>query len=233
MRIEPEIVAVDAVLVGNFNPAIFTPAWFELHALLPKSVIASAKLKIAHSQVTAFSTDWLSLNVLPDRFIVNTSLAPYVRVRDLVVRMFKEHLFHTPLRAFGINLDVHFQVESFTKRDQIGRILAPVGPWVSLGQNLRLDGKHGGMTSLTMSQTDPEGRPEGGRINVTVEPSNRIGHGALGIYVRVNDHYAIDKTGPGTTESLIDLFENNFDGSLRRSDDIVDHIMSLSASQEV
>ena len=37
------------------------------------------------------------------------------------------------------------------------------------------------MTSLTMTQVDPEGRLPVGRINVKVEPSNRIGQGRLGV----------------------------------------------------
>ena len=85
------------------------------------------------------------------------------------------------------------------------------------------------MTSLTMSQIDPEGRPTGGRINVKVEPSTRIGQGRLGVYVQVNDHYAIDDAIPGAGKRLIGLLEDNFDTSLSRSNSIVGHIMSLTA----
>ena len=85
------------------------------------------------------------------------------------------------------------------------------------------------MTSLTMSQVDPEGRPKGGRINVKVEPSKRIGQGLTGVYVQVNDHYANDDAGPGAGVRLIGLLEDNFDTSIRRSNSIIDHIMSLAA----
>ena len=233
MRIEPEISGVSVVLLGEFNPAIFTPAWFAMHGLLPESAAESAMLEVAHQRVTAFSTDWLRLEVTHNRFSINTLQAPYIRLRDLVARVFKEHLYHTPLNAFGINRDVHFQVSSLTVRDRMGRTLAPVEPWGTWRHALGLDGESGGMTSLTMSQNDPEGRPKGGRINVKVEPSNRIGQGRLGVYVQVNDHYAINDTGPGTGERLMKLFEDNFDTSLSRGDDIVDHIMSLAMSQEV
>ena len=233
MRIEPEISGVSVVLLGEFNPAIFTPAWFAMHGLLPESAAESAMLEVAHQQVTVFSTDWLRLEVTHNRFLINTLQAPYIRLRDLVARVFKEHLYHTPLNAFGINRDVHFQVSSLTVRDRMGRTLAPVEPWGTWRHALGLDGERGGMTSLTMSQIDPEGRPKGGRINVKVEPSNRIGQGRLGVYVQVNDHYAINDTGPGTGERLMKLFEDNFDTSLSRGDDIVDHIMSLAMSQEV
>lgn len=232
MRIEPEISGVSIVLLGQFNPAIFTPAWFAMHGILPKSVEANAKLQIAHPQVTVFASDWLQLEVATDRFRVETLQAPYIRLRDLVVRVFKEHLHHTPVNAFGINRDVHFQVSSVAARDRIGRTLAPVEPWGDWKHSLGSGGQHGGMTSLTMSQVDPEGRPKGGRLNVTVEPSNRIGHGRAGVYVRVNDHYSIDDSGPGALERLMELFEADFEASLKRSDILIDHIMSMAVSRE-
>lgn len=131
MRIEPEISGVRVVLLGQFNPAIFTPAWFAMHAILPTNIEANAKLQIVHPQL------------------------------------------------------------------------------------------------------DPEGRPKGGRINVTVEPSNQIGQGRAGVYVRVNDHYSINDSGPGALDRLMELFEKDFETSLRRSDGLIDHIMSLAASRKV
>lgn len=232
MRIEPEISGVNVVLLGDFNPAIFTPAWFALHGLLPEGVADSAELHVAHQQVTEFVADWLRLQVAVESFFVETLQAPHIRLRDLVVRIFKEHLYHTPIRAFGINRNIHFRVQDLAERDRIGRTLAPVEPWGTWGQNLGLDGKQGGMTSLTMTQVNPEGRPNGGQINVTVEPSHRIGEGRTGVYVRVNDHYATDHANLGTAERLLDLFENSFDTSLERSNGIIDHIMSLAKPKE-
>ena len=96
-----------------------------------------------------------------------------------------------------------------------------------------MDGEHGGMTSLTMTQVDPEGRPAGGRINVKVEPSIRIGNGRTGVFVGVNDHYAADDARPSAAGRLMDLLEGNFQTSLSRSEQIIDHIMSLVANREV
>ena len=83
-----------------------------------------------------------------------------------------------------------------------------------------------------MTRNAVEGRPAGGAINITIEPSNRIGEGLSGVYVRVNDHYAIDGTDPGTGERLMGLLESNFDASLERSHGIIDHIVSLAKQQE-
>lgn len=234
MRIEPEIDGVDVALLGDFNPAIFTPAWFALNDLLPESAAAGADLQIAHQQLTAFNTDWLRLQVMTDRFSAGTSQAPHVRLHDLVVRVFKEHLHHTPLSAFGINREVHFRVRNLAARDRMGRTLAPVDPWGAWGRCLGADGLQGGMTSLTMSRIDPAGRPAGGRVNVTVEPSGRIGEGRFGVRVFVNDHYAIDNaSGPGAGGRLMELFTGNFEASLERSEGIIDHLMSLATNQEV
>ena len=85
------------------------------------------------------------------------------------------------------------------------------------------------MTSLTMRQLNPEGRPPDGQINVTVEPSNKVGEGHLGVYVRINDHYVIEDVKSHTTTSeFVKLLEDNFEESLRSADKIIDHLMSLT-----
>ena len=227
MRIEPAIADVSVVLLGNFNPAIFTPAWFGWQGLLTKGIADSATLKGAHPRLTVFEADWLRVRVEPERFIASTAQSPYVRLQDLVVRTFQEHLPHTPVRSMGINRNVHFSVSNMEMRDRLGRQLAPTEPWGDWGKKLEPDGRHGGMQSLTMTQINPDDRPPGGQINVTIEPSRRISERVTGIYVQVNDHYAGDQD-QGKADKIINLLKRNFDESLRRADEIVDHIMSLT-----
>ena len=97
MRITPQMDTVSVAVVGYFNPAIFTPAWFALHELLPQGAATSAELNLAHPEITQFQSDWLNLQVTRDRFVAQTTQAPYIRVCDLAVRVFKDHLPHTPL----------------------------------------------------------------------------------------------------------------------------------------
>ena len=94
-------------------------------------------LEVAHRQVTVFSTDWLHLQVTSDRFMADTSQAPHVRVRDLAVRVFKEYLYHTPLKAMGINRNVHFRVDSLAERDRIGPNARPARTLGALGSGAR------------------------------------------------------------------------------------------------
>lgn len=228
MRIDPEIVGVDIVLLGDFNPAIFSPKWFSANELLPEEAAEDADLQVAHRELTSFSADWLRLQVTRERFTAGSTQAPFVRLRDLVHRLFREHLFHTPLRAFGINLSAHFLVDSFATRDRIGNTLAPLEPWGPWREQLDLDGRHGGMTSLRMSQSKPSGRDPGGQVNVLVEPSARVGRDSgRGVFVSINDHFAGKADLTGTTEKLMATLAAEFEGSLGRSRGIVDRIMSL------
>lgn len=228
MRIEPALSGVDVVFLGQFNPAILTPAWFAMHELLPCDV-DFATLLAAHPDVTAFSADWLRLHVTKDQFRIHTSQSPHVRLCDLALRVFGEHLHHTPLNALGINRQVHFRVRNMAERDRIVRTLAPVAPWGSWAGALGSDGDHGGPTSLTMTQVSPNDRPEGDRINVTVEPSAFVGNDRTGVYVRVNDHFVRPHDDGAGTRQLTALLKKHFESSIRFSDEIIDHVMSLSA----
>lgn len=105
---------------GLSTRRFFTPAWFVLHELLPEAAAEHADLEVAHPQLAKFSTEWLRLEATPDRFPATTQEGPYVRVRDLVVRVFSEYLPHTPVTVVGINRDVHFRAPSAEARDRWG-----------------------------------------------------------------------------------------------------------------
>ena len=230
MRISPEISAASVVLLGNFNPAIFTPAWFGWHELLPETTIEIAELKIAQPQITAFDADWVQLNVVTERFSVSTLQPPLVRLQDLVVRIFREKLPHTPLHSMGINRQIHFVVGNQDERDRIGRLLAPIDPWGNWGSSLQPNGSRGGMTSITMTEVNVEGRPTGGRRNVTVQPSTRVGEEHNGVYVEVNDHFTVeDRESKKASSEVIDLLERNFEDSIKFAEEVIDHLMSLTS----
>lgn len=228
MRIQPELSGVDIVVLGDFNPTIFSPRWFSANGLIRASLADSAQVQVIHQEVSDFVADWLHIQVMRDRFHAETSQAPFVRLRDLVLRIFSEYLPHTPLRAFGINFYVHFLVDSPSIRNQIGTTLAPVEPWGPCRESLDLDSASGGMTHLQMSQLAPGGRNPGGQVNVRVEPSARVGLSGTGIFVSVNDHFAGSSTSPEVADSLMEILGEEFGQSLERSEGIVDQVMSLA-----
>lgn len=231
MRIVPEISSMQIVLLGKFNPAIFTPAWFAHNKLLREGLDESAQVQVIHPQIAAFTADWLSLQVTNDQFRAETQQAPYARLCELVVRTFSECLHHTPLTAFGINRNVHFLVSDPEARTRMEKILVPPEPWSPLQEVLGLDSGHGGMAAVQVSHRRPKGRREGGQINVTVQPSVLVGEGRTGVFVGVNDHFVADQP-EGSAQHLMSVLGAEFNSSRNRSDEIIDHIMSLTESED-
>lgn len=229
MRIEPEISSLAIVLVGNLNPRIFTPDWFARNGLFTAKQTEAAEIEVIHAEIAAFKMEWLALRVEQKRFITETTEAPYVRLSDLVVRTFKEFLPHTPIGRLGINCGVHFDVGSFEARERIGEQLAPKEPWGEWGPMIAAgEGEqHGGMLSLVMEQRKVDDRAKG-YIRAKIEPSTKIKEGRTGIFIEINDHYEVENADAVVgAEEIIRILENNIEGSIKRSDWIIDQIMKL------
>jgi hypothetical protein len=229
LRIEPRLSGASIVLVGNFNPAIFSPAWFLRNDLITVDEHDATQTHIVHPQIAQFQTEWFQLTVDLEKFSISTAQDPPIRICDLTLRTFTEFLPHTPLTRIGINRQVHFSVGSQDRRDSIGYRLAPPEAWGEWASAIRSGQgpRHGGMTSLTMQQRDLDDR-EAGHISATVQPSTAI-KGECGVYVQVNDHYefapATLLTGAGR---IMEILRTRFDSSQARSDWIVDQIMALA-----
>jgi hypothetical protein len=204
------------VLVGDFNPKIFQPAWFGAQELIQSAEVESAKIDIVHSEVVIFTLDWLRLEITRDRFSAGTQQEPFEEVvRDLVVGTFRT-LRHTPLRMLGINQEAHFRLDSEDRWHAIGHALAPKAIfWEGL-----IDKP--GTASLTVTGPRPDGIK--GQVSVTVEPS-RIFH--PGLYIRVNDHFDCgggSEYAPGA-DKIIDILESCWVESRKRSSNIFEHLM--------
>ena len=64
-----EIEGVSIVLLGDFNPKIFQPAWFAAQELIRKEEAESAEIEVIHPEVVVFSLDWLRIQVTRNRWI--------------------------------------------------------------------------------------------------------------------------------------------------------------------
>ena len=228
MLIEPEINAVSLVLLGNLNPIIFTPAWFARHGLITDTQADTAEVEIIHPQVAQFNAAGLSILVETGKFQVLTTEAPFVRLSDLVQRVFGELLPHTPLGRMGINRDAHFNVGQEI-RDHIGECLAPPSAWGDWGKKISASkgSKHGGVRSIIMEDQDPGDR-DAGYVRVTVQPSNAIPNNS-GIFIGVNDHYALSEAqaAPDALGTLRFLQNNAFDRAMQRADELTDIVLRL------
>ncbi|WP_341918934.1 hypothetical protein [Hydrocarboniphaga effusa] len=229
MRIEPAITSVSIVLLGQFNPAIFTPAWFSRYDILPATEADSASSVFVHSEVTQFSVERADVYVDMQKFMVSSKRAPWIQLHDVVLKTFGEYLVHTPIHQMGINKYVHFEAGSIAARDAVGEALAPQAPWASL------DAVTNGMTTpgskglLSLRRLVAQGLPDRprGNVNARVEPSAELKSGT-GIFVEVNDHFeVVDRSEVSGASSVMELLQGVFEHSLERSDAVIDSVMAL------
>ena len=225
MIFQPEISACSIVLIGQFNPAIFHPAWLHSNSIEQINSEFTGDL-ITLRDFARFSIETRSYLVQTDRFQLATSTAPWVKILDITTKNFREHLNHTPITAFGINKEVHFRLSSWTARVRLGRTLAPVEPWGKFGQDMDVEQRNltGGLQSLTMKR---KSIVHGSRFetNVTIEPSSKISDGT-GVYMRVNAHHSIEGVSDGYgSEEAMSLLAERFEPTLEESETIFNTIM--------
>jgi|SRR3990172_3463060 len=210
---KPKVQGHNIVLIGNFNPKIFQPAWFGAEGLLSKQETEKANIQIIHPDVVIFSIEeLLKLEVTRERFVLSTTQEPYDEViRDLALGTFRL-LRHTPIIKMGINRDMHFQIESEKKWHEIGHKLAPKELWRDILENP-------GMRTLTMEESKRRDDGLKGYIRVKIEPSNKV---YLGVFFSINDHFETQE--PSSTvgsDEIIDILSSSWEKSCKRSKSII------------
>jgi hypothetical protein len=211
------------VLLGNFNPSIFSPAWFARYGLLTDEQVAAAEVTVVHPEVSIFTADWVEIRVENQRFQAQSSISP-IQIRDLVLKTFVDYLPHTPIHSLGINRQAHHKLPSAEHRMRFGRALAPLAPWGEWGQEMEKSESPAGVLSLTMYQPRTD-RPKG-HLQITAQPSQRIAR-AFGVFFQVNDHYEVaSRENLAGCEEIMQLLDKNFESSLERSDRILDQVLT-------
>ncbi len=206
----PAVEGVAVVLLGDFNPAIFQPAWFAAQGLLRNEEGTGATIELIRPEIVRFSLEWLQLEVVRDRFVAITVQGLSTEtLRDLVVGTFRI-LAHTPVRSMGINREIHVRSDSDADWHTVGDRLAPKEIWDGLLSKP-------GMRNLVMEGVRDDGHP--GYIRVFAEPSQRV---RPGVFFRVNDHFDIEgyKSEQGAAP-VVKILEEQFDASRQRSDRLI------------
>lgn len=201
-----EIEGTSVVLIGSFNPAIFSPLWFEHEGLLPKSEADAAQVQVISPVVAQFSVGWLVAQVLPERCTLTvTSADRRPLLQDLALGVFRL-LSHTPVAAAGFNHDAHFALGSPERYHQFGHALVPKafleGHMVAPGTRL-----------VAIEGQRDDGRR--GSVNLQVEPSFSVPNG---LFIRVNDHFQLSSQADATgTAELIVLLRDAWGESVQRA----------------
>ena len=227
MKIEPEHSSCSIVLLGTFNPAIFQPAWLNLTGV-EDNIDDPTEIRIIHRDIANFTVGVRNYFVDKERFQIESASAPWVNLLDVVSKIFGENLIHTPIRAFGVNMTVHFRLPSHDAQMQLGRKLAPVEPWGRFGKEMLNSDKNlpGGLHKLTMRLPRVH---DGIRIdtNATVEPSPLI-TGNLGVSTNVNHHHVpSDFKEEDGSDYIVSALKDRFQKCLDEADGIINDIMQV------
>jgi hypothetical protein len=238
MPYETEILGASVVLLGQFNPAIFSPAWLAKTGVISEEEAAAAEKPVTHPQIAHISIEHLTIGVETGRFSVSVTSDPIVRVLDITVQLFRDLLSHTPLRAFGINYSEDWRVESFQKRLALGRALAPIGPWGAWGESLNSDDpdRTGGLLELVMKKPfAPEGdgaTKMEGHQRVSIGPSSEIKDKYRSVSMSVNHHRELAPENSEGALRVIDLAEREFDGAIADAKKLIKHIQEFTEQLE-
>ena len=238
----PEFTTVTQVLTGVFDPDTFSPAALADQKAISRKDAAIAKFKtLAPGTLIHFELLWGEILVTNDRVQVSTTEAPYVRVCDFAIKALSDRASEPHVKAFGINVESHFDVGSVKARDDIGVKLAPPEAWGTWGRAMRtsLTGapeKHGGMFRLQMRMPFAE-NDVAGWLDVTAGPSERIAN-STGVFLRTNHHHMVSRRTvapdapkndkqPALSEGrlLLAALSERFDGSVANAEKIFHEVI--------
>ncbi len=211
------------VLIGRFNPAIFQPTWLREMGIEHDIPETDPNLLI-FKNLANFTIGSHAYYVQTNRFQLTTTVAPWVSILDVAVKIFRENLPHTPVSAFGINRSVHFKLPSIAARTRLGRKSAPIEPWGKYGCEMNSGTSEtvpGGLQSLPMrcNKIKNDLHIE---TNVTIEPSSRIDDN-IGVYMHVNEHHEVTGQSPVRgSEQSIAILQNCFELAIEDADRIID-----------
>ena len=219
-----EVNSASIVLTGSFNPAIFQPEWFVRQNLMPAQEGEKAEIKVIAPQVCEFHTERFIIQVTGERFAAfSKPAANPAPLRDLVAGTFFI-LEHTPLKALGLNRDMHFALPSSSEDlwNRVGDTVAPKEIWRKV-----LHGHIGLRTLLLQAEIPdyPDKTQQQQRLNVRLEPSGSV---KFGIFIQTNEHHEAPKESP--SGYLIDRIRKRWEGAYSYAAEIADYILTATIS---
>jgi hypothetical protein len=232
MAEETDIVEAAIVLIGKFNPAIFSPAWFAKNGVISDGELEAAETVAVHPQISRFVVEHLTVNVEPEKMSVSVTTEPTIRILDMILQLFRDLLPHTPVTAFGINYAEHWRLDDWRRRVALGRALAPPEPWGAWGERLESDDPETVAGLIQLVLLEPYKDAPGAR-RVDVGPSTEIADKHRGVYVKVNHHRDVDLKEADGAIPAVRLIEEEFDSAIKASKGIINDLRAYAEKLEI
>jgi hypothetical protein len=229
---------IGVILIGSFDPDAV-----RAQKLAESGVIRAADLEtleyrgLLQGQISDYSLGWCSILVTRDRFAVESSQPPYVKICDLILKSLNELMPTAVASMFGINMSYKMNFSDSAARDRFGVRLVPPGEWGEWGKRISKqieEGKverHGGMFQATMREQPIDGREAGWRdVQIIADTPTSLGM-VGGTALTVNDHFQLDltrhpegadaaETARRRTSALLQILSEQFQGSIDQSESI-------------
>ena len=229
-----EIFRAQIVLVGDFNPPIFSPEWLNANGLLGDDDTTDAKEHeslVISPTISRFETEWFSLQVIQQQFVLASKGPVTPLIRDLAIGIFTL-VDQTPVSGIGHNFWADYKMPSAQEWHKVGDILAPKKIWRSVNPD---ENQSIGMSDLTI-EIDPVKRCEvnttGQKVRLTVAYSRQIQNG---VSFFINNHYPISPDKIMKTSSArsgVDLISKRWETDLQESKRMFDGVLSEVAKVE-
>lgn len=210
---------ITVVLLGDFNPKIFHPMWFANHGVLREAEATEATIEVVHSDVCSFSTEWLTVQVLRDRFTAAIKAdVYYAHLGDLVANVFTL-LSHSPIRQMGLNTTFRLHFKSVDDWHSFGHLILPKSPWSGVLATP-------GLRNVTVQGSRDDNHV--GNLNITVEPDSALAGDAM---LRINDHFEGSKPkqekGEPTSDArwALEILKEDFQASNKRAWSLVNKLV--------
>ncbi len=194
MAYTAEILGSSIIVVGDFNPAIFSPDWLERNSLIGTEDADAAREgtegreMIVSKQVATFETGWFALQVVDNRLSLASKGGLSPAFKDLAVGII-QLVPHTPVVAVGLNFMGDFKPKSEDDYYRVGDVFAPKAIWNALYPD-----HMAGLAELTiLLQQGVRGKPPETKDEkrITVRPSAKIKYG---VHLSFNDHRDVRAT---------------------------------------
>lgn len=204
----PTYREANIVVVGNFNPAIFQPAWLRKHDLLPEYELLNAETTphalVVASEYAALSFTSLRLEVYRERWILTTERPDWAADLGGLATSILSKLPETPVKAVGFNLSQHRPL-----RGDLAAVLKKWGPMNALGE---------------LAGTDYEPLPcvrarwGAFRVTLQLQPSLRQ---PRAVWVALN----YERTDVPSVEALLQVLAEHWSPTLEHANGVADQVV--------
>lgn len=231
MLYQPEILSANIVVLGAFNPAIFSPDWLELNQLIgpdDAKVIRSSENFVVTRQVTQLESETFRLLVEESKYQASCTGVAGPHIRDLTMGVL-ELLPHTPLRAIGLNFDIQYRFHDSDAYHKVGDALAPKSIWLQVvGDPDRAIG----LEQLRIIVQDGKRGEEPKSPNSKTISVHRGGN-TLTIRMSYNDHHEFVDLPEGTaaTEAAMEILKEHWQEQLQVAGQTFSQVIGLAIAE--